>query len=58
MVVSCQKASIDKIKVLVPSLKDLPAKGDASGEVQIKGSLKDVASFRLRAKYGLMPSRF
>jgi translocation and assembly module TamB len=50
MVVSCQKASIDMIKDLVPSLKDLPAKGDASGEVQIKGSLKDVASLSTSGK--------
>ena len=47
---SWQNASLETAKTILPSLKEFPIKGNASGEVTISGSLKDVHSFLISGK--------
>ncbi|HOJ82791.1 MAG TPA: hypothetical protein PLR17_06845 [Acetomicrobium flavidum] len=50
LTLSWQRASIERIKALLPALKQLPIKGYPSGEIALRGSLKDMSLLAISGK--------
>ena len=50
LTLSWQKASLERIKAFLPALKQLPLKGYPSGEVTLRGSLKEMSLLAISGK--------